>query len=658
MAKQREMFKKLLSLMLFVGVMVASVNLQEFTEDLTEDDPIIYERSSDIANEFAKEYIYFLKTGHESKSLKDLSSKLANMHTLKKLFTTSISDWETKDQFFMCTTCQAVVNIVVHMFRGEDGEFNGPNAQNNAKNLTLELCQRFQLQTGNVCSGLFDINWPTVHYIIMNSKADARSICGLLPISFCAIKQEEFDWSVEVDSKTGPLTKPKADKPQKTQNDLMILHLSDIHYDPDYKEGSLADCEEPLCCRNVDDRNISIDVGAGFWGDYRDCDAPKRLILNAFQHIRTQDQIDYIYYTGDIVPHNIWSTTEESNKEIITEIFDLLSKQFENIKVYPAIGNHEAHPANVFGNENVPTNMSSRWLYEHLWDLWSDWLPAEAKETILKGGYYTVTPRPGFRIISLSNMDCYIFNWWIYYNGNEISLPQLQWLHDTLLDAEENNEHVHILAHIPSGGKDCWPVWAREYNRIIERFSDVISGIFNGHTHKDEMLLHYSELGHPMAISWNGGSLTPYSYKNPNYRIYEIEPKTFQVVDHETWIFNLTEANEQNGLKSPRWFSEYHFSEFTDDLSPSGIDKWLNQMAENPDILQKFWSYKVTLADPNLSTGCNNKCLLNNICQLAVSANNRKERCEELQSILESNVSYALTQHVTRDSLLSVLSNA
>ncbi|KAI9584703.1 sphingomyelin phosphodiesterase-like [Glossina fuscipes] len=641
------MLKKLLFVVLF-SVMVASVSLQKFTEDLTDDDDsIIFGRSSDIANEFSEEYINFLKTGHESESLKALSNKLANMHTLKEIFTTSIAEWKTKDQLFMCTTCQAVVNIITHMFRDENGELNGPNAESNTKNLMLELCQRFQLQTPDVCSGLFDVNWPTVHYIVMNSKADARSICGLLPISFCVVKQEEFEWSVEVDNTTGPLTKPKDEIPQKTANDLRILHLSDIHYDPDYKEGSLADCEEPLCCRNADNINIPDQLGAGRWGDYRDCDAPMRLVVNALEHIQTQGQIDYIYYTGDIVPHNIWSTTEESNKEIITEIFDLLSKHFGKTKVYPAIGNHEAHPANVFGNENVPSNFSSVWLYEHLWTLWSDWLPIEARDTILKGGYYTVTPRPGFRIISLSNMDCYIFNWWIYYNGKETSLPQLQWLHDTLLAAEENGEHVHILAHIPSGGKDCWPVWAREYNRIIERFSHVISGIFNGHTHRDEMLLHYSERGHPMAISWNGGSLTPYSYKNPNYRIYDVEPQTFQVVDHETWIFNLTEANEQGDLGTPRWFKEYHFSDFTNDLSPAGIDQWFNFMAENPDLLRKFWSFKVTLADPKLSTGCNNKCLSDTICQLAVSANNQKGRCQELQSILETKLQDETTTTTT-----------
>ena len=182
---------------------------------------------------------------------------------------------------------------------------------------------------------------------------------------------------------------------------------------------------------------------------------------------------------------------------------------------------------NSFGNEDVPEELGVNWLYEHLWENWQRWLPEEAKATVLKGGYYTVSPKKGFRIISLNNNDCYIYNWWIYLDGEATSKPQLDWLQKTLLAAEKAEEHVHILAHIPSGEADCWSVWAREYNRIIERYSHIIGGIFGGHTHKDEMNLHYSQNGYPMAIYWNGGSLTPYSFKNPNYRVYEVEPITY-----------------------------------------------------------------------------------------------------------------------------------
>lgn len=130
----------------------------------------------------------------------------------------------------------------------------------------------------------------------------------------------------------------------------------------------------------------------------------------------------------------------------------------------------------------------------------------------------------GLRIIALNNNECYSMNWWLFYKGTD-KQPQLKWLHDTLLEAEKNGEKVHILAHIPSGDGSCWNNWSKEYSRIIARFSNTISAIFNGHSHKDEMNVFYSN-GHATNIAWNGGALTTFTFKNPNYKIYEVETKT------------------------------------------------------------------------------------------------------------------------------------
>jgi sphingomyelin phosphodiesterase len=46
---------------------------------------------------------------------------------------------------------------------------------------------------------------------------------------------------------------------------------------------------------------------------------------------------------------------------------------------------------------------------------------------------------------------------------------QLQWLADTLLEAEAAGEKVHILGHIPSGNSDCLRTWSREFHKIIDR---------------------------------------------------------------------------------------------------------------------------------------------------------------------------------------------
>lgn len=79
------------------------------------------------------------------------------------------------------------------------------------------------------------------------------------------------------------------------------------------------------------------------------------------------------------------------------------------------------------------------------------WINAAAANTVRAGGYYTVLVRPGFRLVVLNNNDCYIYNWWVMYSRTEIA-GQLQWFHNTLLAAEQSNERVHVLAHIPTGG--------------------------------------------------------------------------------------------------------------------------------------------------------------------------------------------------------------
>lgn len=36
---------------------------------------------------------------------------------------------------------------------------------------------------------------------------------------------------------------------QKPKSALKVLQLSDVHLDPNYAENTVANCEEPLCCR-------------------------------------------------------------------------------------------------------------------------------------------------------------------------------------------------------------------------------------------------------------------------------------------------------------------------------------------------------------------------------------------------------------------------
>lgn len=104
---------------------------------------------------------------------------------------------------------------------------------------------------------------------------------------------------------------------------------------------------------------------------------------------------------------------------------------------------------------------------------------------------------------------------------------QLEWLRDRLQAAELAGEKVHIVGHVPPNNDASAYVWNREYRKIVLRYTHVITGQFNGHTHLDEFNIFYSDLGQAVNVAWNGGSATTFKALNPNYRIYHVNKENF-----------------------------------------------------------------------------------------------------------------------------------
>lgn len=117
---------------------------------------------------------------------------------------------------------------------------------------------------------------------------------------------------------------------------------------------------------------------------------------------------------------------------------------------------------------------------------------------------------------------------WLVHEPKDIG-GQLQWLENTLVEAEKNNEFVHILAHLPAGASECQFTWSRQYNRIINRFAHIIAGQFNGHTHNDEFNVFYdiNNPSKPINVAWNGGSITAWAKLNPNYKVYKANSNNY-----------------------------------------------------------------------------------------------------------------------------------
>lgn len=84
-----------------------------------------------------------------------------------------------------------------------------------------------------------------------------------------------------------------------------VLQLSDTHVDPHYREGALADCELPLCCRATSGVAAAGKRTAGRWGDYGRCDAPVDLLENALQHIAKTHPVS--------PPPSAWSCAQPSD---------------------------------------------------------------------------------------------------------------------------------------------------------------------------------------------------------------------------------------------------------------------------------------------------------------------------------------------------------
>jgi hypothetical protein len=62
----------------------------------------------------------------------------------------------------------------------------------------------------------------------------------------------------------------------------------------------------------------------------------------------------------------------------------------------------------------------------------------------------------------------------------------------------------------------------------------------------------------PLGVAYISGSATPQSFLNPSYRIYTIDgtyqKASYQVLNHENYFLNLTEANLS---MKPEWKKEY-----------------------------------------------------------------------------------------------------
>ncbi|KAL3276751.1 hypothetical protein HHI36_012121 [Cryptolaemus montrouzieri] len=249
-----------------------------------------------------------------------------------------ISNVTNDDSSSLCEKCELVIEDLIKFRK------NGANRASVVKYLS-KLCIPIMKFLPSACQVLSEIETDAIIYIIDNKDVKPQEVCGVYFQYLGCVNPYAKEWKIKIPGK-----KNSSDKViySESEEPLKIVQITDVHYDPLYKPGSNAVCDLPLCCEGRNGIPSDPENAAGLFGDYRVCDMPKNAIINLLKEIKTsQNKIDYVYFTGDIIAHKNWETSKQTNMETIEEFYDLLFTYLGNLTVYPILGNHEAHPCNL-----------------------------------------------------------------------------------------------------------------------------------------------------------------------------------------------------------------------------------------------------------------------------------------------------------------------
>ncbi|KAK7076989.1 Sphingomyelin phosphodiesterase [Halocaridina rubra] len=571
-----------------------------------------------------------LETGVVGPLLTQVSQKLE----LDDILRMSTSKWDQRPETYdplICSICNVGLDEVIHAIN------NGTDPAI-IVNLMINLCVDLGISNLNFCEHFVNEIEGQLFYIFENrANLTGKDACGMMFVGYgCNTNNPDRIWEVALpDENKPPVIDPTL--PPDGSPVLKVLHLADTHYDPFYLPGSNAECgEKYYCCREESGPVESPEDAAGKWGDYRNCDAPQWLLQAMYDHIKaTHQDLDFIIWTGDLIPHNVWNTTRDGNLQIIRDCVQMIADNFPGIPVFPAIGNHESHPVNAFPQPYIDNEYDISWLYDEIRTLWSTWLPPEVAQSVAYSAYYSTLIKPGLRVLSINTNYCYGFNWWLIYDDVDPG-TELDWMAKELDAAEAAGEKVYLISHIPPGHDDCTKTWSHEYNKIVFRYESTIAGLFYGHTHKDHFMMFYDpvETTRPYHVAYIAQSQTPYHKLNPGYKVYTIDGEyqgsSYRVLDHENWILDLDEVNQSD---NPRFFQLYTAKDTYNmtDLTPASWNSLVTQMKEpNSTLFDMFYYHYSKAARPYQEEGCDEGCKSKLLCRLVVSDNSDHSHCDGL----------------------------
>ncbi|GAA5863566.1 hypothetical protein JCM3774_006528 [Rhodotorula dairenensis] len=526
-----------------------------------------------------------------------------------------------------CPACLALLMPLQALARRGDEAFT---------DFAVGFCIQFKIQDEDICSGAVRSQAPILAHVLRTISPGSsayRRICSSL-MEVCSpppMNQITLNFTAPPRSALDPRDPASSGRVQKTWKSrgrppFQVAHLSDVHIDRKYAVNSSTECSKIICCRDYGPNSIGPRVvhKAGPFGACT-CDSPPALVESMFRAMNHfAPNVSFTVFTGDAVDDAVW----DAGRDRIAEDLKLWYGQMKGYS-YSTFGNHDAAPVNSFPRWGADPGVSIDWLYQVAADGWNASIGDQAARLLAEssGCYSRVHPGTDLKVISINTNYWYRQNFWLYGAEHAEWDPNgiLAWLTRELDAAEKAQQRVWIVGHMPPGDHDAFLDQSNYANQIFQRYSQTIAAHFYGHKHSDSFAVGYSDYARRAAdtangVAFLGGALTPKS-GNPVFRIYDVDPDTYEVMDFRTYTTNVDGPEFQ---QDPRWV-EYYSARNSYAGNPSlawPTDAPLNatfwhlvtETFERNDTAYQF--YNTRLSREGSAWPCEGDCKTSAICQL------------------------------------------
>jgi len=424
-----------------------------------------------------------------------------------------------------------------------------------------------------------------------------------------------------------------------------FLWISDIHLEPDYGTPQASTKHNQAC--TLESSNETYPYGQ--FG----CDAPTLLVeqtLNHAQRVVAEQQqqsgenIDFILASGDFCRHG--STSSESTREITEMVIDMVQSRFPGVPIIVAVGNNDFTPDYYIDVEEETDNNT---MLELVTTAFNDTFMSEEEVSSFRNGAYFA--RNISDILTILSINTIVYSSEHSPNQENIEDPfgQFVWLKNQLELAKSAGRRVWIVGHIAPtigsyGHDNLWygPYMDRYYDIIRDYFPSIICGQLFGHLHTDEF-----RLAHDSSSDFAGGliqkkyplyiasSFTSIYGSNPSFRLVQYEADTGNLLDYDTYYFNVS-----NPTIPPDWIKAPTFRESFDipDMSGDSLSSIINRLAEeaassaaenvsSSPLWETFISRQSIYAPPEMGPCQDRICRKEWVCTLSSISEDHYEEC-------------------------------